>query len=92
MFSPTLIFGFIIATLWGALFHLIMGGDIRRFALFLLVGWIGFGLGQIIGIILEINLFNVGSLHIVSSSLGAFTALIVAYFLTRNSNHERPKA
>lgn len=80
--GPTVTFAFIIATLLGASFHLIVGGDARRLALFLLVGWVGFSLGHLIGIIFEIDLMNIGSLRIVSACAGAIVALLVARFLT----------
>ena len=46
--GPTATFGFILATLYGAGFHFVVGGDVRRLALFLLSAWVGFGLGQLL--------------------------------------------
>jgi uncharacterized membrane protein YeaQ/YmgE (transglycosylase-associated protein family) len=87
--APTLTFAFILATVLGALFHLIMGGDARRLALFLLAGWIGFGLGHLIGAALGINLFNVGTLRLVSATLGAIIALVAAAFFTSSRKRKR---
>lgn len=89
MLSPIITLGFILATLFGAAFHLVVGGDARRLALFLLCGWIGFGLGQLIGVTLGINFLNIGSLRIVTASAGAIVALLVAYFLTSNDARKR---
>ncbi|HVU14235.1 MAG TPA: hypothetical protein VHD90_23310 [Phototrophicaceae bacterium] len=80
--SPTLTFAFILATLYGAVFHLILGGDARRLAFFLLSSWIGFGLGQMAGVTLQIDVFDIGALRVVSATLGAFVALIVATLLS----------
>lgn len=80
--GPSLTFGFIIATLFGAVFHLIVGGDARRLAFFLLSGWVGFSLGHILGVAFEINILNIGSLRIFAASVGALIALSVAHFLT----------
>jgi len=85
--SPSVTFGFVLATLYGALFHLILGGDVRRLALFLLAGWLGFALGQIFGIILAINVLNIGPLHFFSASLGAGLALLAARLLTSDRLH-----
>ena len=74
--GPTLTFAFVVATLYGALFHLIRGGDIRRLALYLLAAWIGFVLGQLVGIILRFPFFNVGPIYLVPASLGALAGLI----------------
>ena len=89
MFGPTTVFGFIIATLFGAGFHLLVGGDARRLALFLLAGWGGFGLGQLISMMFSINIFNVGTLHIMSATLGAVIALVSAHLLTSDKNRNR---
>ncbi|MBL8163682.1 MAG: hypothetical protein JNJ61_16975 [Anaerolineae bacterium] len=87
--GPTTLFGFIVATLLGAAFHLVMGGDARRLALFLLAGWLGFGLGQILGAILEINLLSIGTLRILPAVVGALIALLVAHILTNNRMRKR---
>jgi uncharacterized membrane protein YeaQ/YmgE (transglycosylase-associated protein family) len=87
--GPNATLGFILATLCGALFHLIMGGDARRLALFLLAGWVGFGLGHVLGTILQINLLNIGTLRLASAVFGALVALIVAHFLTSKRTSRR---
>jgi hypothetical protein len=82
-------FGFICATLIGAIFHFIVGGDARRLALFLLSAWIGFGLGHIIGVMFAMNIMNIGPLRIVAASIGAGIALVAARFLTSNRRSSR---
>ena len=89
MFGPTTVFGFILATLFGAGFHLLVGGDARRLALFLLAGWVGFGLGQLIGVMFSVNIFNIGTLHIASAGLGAVLALGSTHLLTTDKNRKR---
>ena len=42
MTIPSLIFAFLIASLYGALYHLIRGGRLGRLLLFLILGWAGF--------------------------------------------------
>ena len=81
--GPTLTFAFVLATLYGALFHLIRGGDVRRLALFLLAGWVGFVLGQLVGMMLGFNLFSVGPLRVIPASAGAFAALIFVQLVSR---------
>ncbi|MBL8154243.1 MAG: hypothetical protein JNM70_08675 [Anaerolineae bacterium] len=87
--APTLVFGFILATLLGAVFHLIMGGDVRRLALFLLAGWIGFAIGQLIGVIADIDLLRVGTLRAFSAGLGAIITLILTHFLTYDRGNSK---
>jgi len=80
--TPPVVLGFILATLYGALFHLISGGNARRMALYLLAGWLGFGIGQIIGGILQIEIFEIGVIHTFAASFGAWAALFITRFLT----------
>lgn len=83
MLSPSMIFSFILATLYGAAFHLVSGGDARRLALFLLSAWLGFGLGHAVGDVVGITLLDIGPLHMLPATIGAWTALVVARVLTR---------
>lgn len=87
--TPTLTFAFILATLYGAAFHLIFGGDARRLAVFLLSSWIGFGLGQLIGVMFQIDVFAIGALRMVSATMGALVALVATTFLTSRRMRKR---
>ena len=81
--QPSLVFSFILATLYGAAFHFVSGGDARRLALFLLAAWLGFALGQAVGDTLALDLLDIGPLHILPATAGAWLALVVARVLTR---------
>ena len=81
--GPTATFGFILATLYGAGFHFLVGGDARRLALFLLSAWVGFTLGHILGVMFMIDFMNIGTLRIIAATAGALVALVAAHFLTR---------
>ena len=87
--GPTATFGFILATLYGAGFHFVVGGDVRRLALFLLSAWVGFALGQLLGVTFMIDILNIGTLRIVAATIGAFVALLVAHFLTLSNHRQR---
>ena len=87
--SPAFTFGFILATLTGAIFHLIFGGDIRRLALYLICAWIGFTLGHLAGVIFGIDSFNVGTLRALPAFMGAIIALVVAYSLSASGRRKR---
>ncbi len=80
--GPTITFGFIIATLIASLFHLVLGGDARRFATFLLAGWVGFIIGHFTGDYLSFNVMNVGSLHLLPAIFGAIVLLIFTQAMT----------
>lgn len=80
--NPVLIFAFIIATMYGLGFHLLMGGNARRLALFVVMGWLGFWLGQYIGAAFEINLFKIGLVRLLPATLTALVLLVFAHLLT----------
>ncbi len=84
--TPSVIFAFILATIYGALFHLLVGGDVRRLALYLLAAWLGFTLGHFAGALLGFDLLQVGALRVFSATAGAWVALLAAHlFLIRPS-------
>lgn len=79
--SPPIVFGFLLATLYGALFHLIFGGSTRQLALYLLASWLGFAIGQIFGAIFEVNMLAIGVLNTFTATFGAWSALFITRFL-----------
>ncbi len=79
--TPAVTFAFMLATLLGAAFHLIVGGDLRRLALYLLAAWLGFSLGQLAGVLLEITLLKVGVLRLLPAVSGAAILMLAAHFL-----------
>ena len=87
--GPTVVFGFILATLLGAAFHLVFGGDARRLAVFLLAGWAGFGIGHVAGVLFGIDLLNIGTLRVVAATGGAFIALATTLVLTPKRPQKR---
>ncbi len=82
--SPAITFAFILATIYGVVFHLLVGGDVRRLALYLLAGWLGFALGHLFGVLLGVEMLRIGPLRTLSATAGAWTALLAArLFLAR---------
>lgn len=80
--GPSILFGFVLATLFGSVFHLLVGGDVRRLALFLLASWIGFALGHITGDLIGVDLFDIGPLNMLNATMGAGLAMVIAMILT----------
>jgi hypothetical protein len=77
MTIPSLIFAFLIASLYGALYHLIRGGRLGRLLLFMIFGWTGFALGHLLGIWQGWVLIPVGELNFGLSTLGSLMFLVV---------------
>jgi len=82
MSIPTLFLGLILSTLYGALFHLWRGGNAGRLILYILLAWIGFWLGQLVGNLANVSFDTLGQLHLVVASIGSIVFLIVGYWLS----------
>jgi uncharacterized membrane protein YeaQ/YmgE (transglycosylase-associated protein family) len=82
MSLPTLILGLILSTLYGALFHLWRGGNAGRLLLYLVLAWVGFWLGQLLGNLLNLSFDTLGQLHLLSSTIGSFTLLFIGHWLS----------
>ncbi len=79
-----LVLGFLLATIYGAVFHLFVGGPARRIILYVLASWVGFTIGHFVGDLLGIELLKLGAIHLFSASLGAWIALISSWILERS--------
>ena len=77
MTIPSLVFAFLIASLYGALYHLIRGGRLGRLLLFMIFGWTGFALGHLLGTWQGWVLIPVGELNFGLSTLGSLMFLVV---------------
>ena len=76
------IFGFIISTLFGVIFHLLRGGSAGRFLLYLILGWVGFWAGHWLASILGWNFLSLGPLHLGMASIGSLVSLAIGYWLS----------
>ncbi len=83
LFSPGFLFAFLLATAYGAGFHLLFGGSLFKLALYLLASWMGFALGQWAGGILSLEILDIGPIHTVIASLGSWLALLLTHWLSK---------
>ncbi len=83
--ASSLVLGFLLSTAYGAAFHLVMGGPATRLLVYLPAAWLGFILGHFAGNVLQIDLFNLGALHLFSASLGSWVVLIFSWWLAGTS-------
>lgn len=79
--AASFVLGFLLSTAYGAGFHLLLGGPARRILLYVLTAWVGFGLGHLVGDMLNLSLLKLGPLHLLTASLGAWIGLIVSWWL-----------
>lgn len=91
MTIPSLLFAFVIASLYGVLYHLIRGGGLGRLLLFLILGWAGFALGHMLGILRDWTFITVGDLNLGLSTLGSLIMLVIGDLMSRRgANGPRP--
>ncbi len=81
MTLPTLIFGGLVATLYGAIFHLIRGGGLGKLIIYILLSWAGFFLGQYIGERTGLEFIKIGALNLGIASITSITFMIVGYWI-----------
>ncbi len=77
-----LVLGFLLSTIYGATFHLFVGGPPRKLLLYSLASWVGFAAGHFIGDLLGFELLKLGAIHLLAASIGSWLALILSWFLT----------
>jgi hypothetical protein len=79
--SPYLLFSLLIASIYGALFHLWRGRAFRELLLYLAAAIVGFGLGELAGDAIGLRIFMVGPLHVIEASLASWGMLFIARWL-----------
>lgn len=83
MTIPSLLFAFLIAFLYGAIYHLFRGGGFWRLVFFLGLSVLGFIAGHLVGLWRGWILFPLGSLNLGSSSIGSLIILVIGDWLSR---------
>lgn len=87
--ASALVLGFLLATIYGAAFHLVFGGAIKRLILFLAAAWFGFFIGQFVGDFLNFEILKLGKIHLLSATLGAWLMLFFASWLVGQDSNPR---
>lgn len=82
MSLPSILFGVLLSTLYGAAFHLWRGGGLGRLVLYLVLGWIGFWAGQFIASRLGWTFASLGPLHLGMATITSFIFLGIGYWLS----------
>ena len=80
--SPTLVFGALLSTLYGALAHLLLGGGGKRLVAYVVAAWVGFAAGQAIGDVMHITALAVGPTNLLAATLGAVVAIAATAVLS----------
>jgi hypothetical protein len=82
MTLPAALLGILISTIFGALFHLWRGGGLGRLILYLILGWVGFWIGQAVGSQFNWNFLSLGPLRLGVATLSSLVFLGIGYWLS----------
>ena len=88
---PAIILGIVVSTLLGAVFHLWRGGGAGRLLLFLVLGWLGFWLGELVAARLDWSVLNLGALHLGPALLVGLIFLFLGSWLASGNTEKRPE-
>ena len=81
--SPALLLGTLFCLGYGSLAHVGGGRSLRDLVGFLLIGTVGFGIGQLVGMMVQSPFLQIGDLHLFEASLTAWSLLAVTFVLGR---------
>ena len=92
MALPSLLLGFVLSTLIGAGFHVIRGGGGGKLLLDLILGWVGFWLGQYVTDRIGLTIGSLGSIHLAVAIPMALIFLFVGNWLSPIETQKKTKA
>jgi hypothetical protein len=81
LLSPPLVLSLIIAGAYAAFFNLWQKGSVKDLLLYLVVCWLGFGIGELVGDLLDVDILMIGQIHILEGTLGSWLLLLLVKWL-----------
>lgn len=85
------LFGFIIATLLGAIFHIWRDGGIGRLLLYLLLSWFGFFIGHMAANSFGLKFMSVGPVNLAGGIAGSVVLLFLGHWIGQVDQNILPK-
>jgi hypothetical protein len=83
MTFPAIVFGIILSTMYGAVFHFWKGGSLSRLFLYIILAWLGFWIGNFVSDVLGWTFAATGPLNSGMATLGSAVFLFVGEWLSR---------
>jgi len=71
----------LLSTMLATLFNLWQGGSVRDLALYLIAGWLGFVVGELLGDWMGLDVFMIGEVHVAEAILACVLLLFLARWL-----------
>ena len=79
---PALLLSLLLSVAFASILHLWKGRTTRDLLLYLVASAVGFAVGQLLGLLLQIPLPTIGQVHVIEASIFAWIALIGVRELT----------
>jgi hypothetical protein len=83
MTIPAILFGIVLSTTYGTVFHLWKDGSLKKLILFIILAWLGFWAGHFFGGLMKWNFASVGPVNTGAATLGSALFLLVGEWLSR---------
>ncbi len=83
MTLPGITLSIVIASLYGSLYHLVRSDGGKRLLLYLILSWIGFGLGHWMGEARHWMFFRLGAINLGTATIGSYLLLGLGDWLSR---------
>ncbi len=83
MTFPAILFGIVLSTVYGTAFHFWKGGSLNRLFLYVILSWLGFWTGQIVGDVFGWRFAAAGPINAGMATLGSAVFLFVGEWLSR---------
>ncbi len=83
MTLPAILFGIVLSTVYGTAFHFWKGGSLNRLVLYVILSWLGFWIGHIVGGAIGWSFAAAGPINAGMATLGSVTFLVVGEWLSR---------
>jgi len=80
--TPSLLLGLVISLAYAAFFHLWCGRGVFHLAALILASTVGFGVGQLVGTLVRIPALQIGEVHLIAATVGAWLALAIIHMAT----------
>jgi len=90
MTLPSILLAFLVAFLYGALYHFVRNGGVGHLFMYLGLSVIGFGIGHVAAIWLGGDFLPVGQINLGTASVGSLVVLMLGDWLSRIE--ERPES
>ena len=78
---PYLLLSLVLGAIYGTIFHLWRGKNVKDLVIYFFAGIIGFIIGQALGNLWGVKIFMIGPLHIIEATVISWASLFVAQWL-----------